>query len=134
MDSPLRLVRLTSLGANACAFLIYSSPVTWDDLAEYLALAEPAGLATRGYLVPPTERPSDYSPYEDDYVAWAGAISELAAEQPSITAIAMDDFNGSTTTLTVDYLYELMVAAQAHAPDLKFYDVCGAGVGCPSAR
>ncbi len=123
VDSPTLVPRLTDLGANTYAFLIYHSPTDWDDLAEYVQLAEPAGLNTWVYLVPPAERPASYPPYEGDYVAWAQAIGELAASHPSIHAIAMDDFDGDLATFTGSYVCEMMDAAHAAAPDLKFYAV-----------
>ena len=123
VDSPALVDQLLTLNANTYAFLIYHSPSDWADLAEYLALAEPKGIDTWVYLVPPTELPVDYPPFQGDYVAWAEAIGQLAALHPSITAIAMDDFNSDTDTFTGDYLCEMMAAAHASAPGLKFYAV-----------
>lgn len=124
VDAAATVDALLALGANTYAFLLYLGPADWDDLAEYVAVAEPAGLDTWVYLVPPAERPEDYPPYDGDYVAWGAAIGELAATWPSITAIAMDDFySDRATTWTPDYLCEIMDAAHAFAPDLKFYAV-----------
>ena len=123
-DAAATLDALLALGVNTYAFLIYLGPSDWEDLAEYVALAEPAGLDTWVYLVPPAERPEDYPPFDGDYVAWGAAIGELAATWPSITAIAMDDFYSDRSTVwTPDYVCEMMDAAHENAPDLLFYAV-----------
>ena len=123
VDSPLLVERLVALNANTYAFLIYHDTADWDDLQEYLPLAEAAGLETWVYLVPPTELPAAYPPYEDDYVAWGRGIGELAASYPSLTAFAMDDFNGNLSTFTVETTCAMLDAAKEGRPDIRFYAV-----------
>ncbi len=123
VDSPLLVDQLLALNVNTYAFLIWHSPSDLDDLSEYLALAEPAGIDTWAYLVPPSEITTSYPPFELDYVAWADAIGQVAAAYPSVQAIAMDDFFSDTDLFTGPYICEMMAAAQAYAPHLKFYAV-----------
>lgn len=123
VDSPTLVDSLLALNANTYAFLIWHSPSDWGDLEEYLALAEPAGLTTWVYLVPPSELSTAYPPFDQDYVAWASAVGQLAAAHPSVTALVMDDFFSDTDLFTGPYLCEMMSAAHSYAPDLKFYAV-----------
>lgn len=120
VDSSLLLSRLQALGVDTYAFLVYHSPTDWDDLSEFLAIAEPAGLRTWLYLVNPSEQPEvdDYPPHEEDYVAWARAANELAVAYPSLSAIAIDDFS-SGGAFGDGYVCEFM----QEAPDLAFYAV-----------
>lgn len=123
VDSALLVDRLLTLGATHYLFLLYHSPTDWEDLHEYLPLAEAAGLETWVYLVPPTEIPASYPPFEDDYVAWGDAIGELATHYPSLRAFAMDDFNSNTVTFTDAYTCEMRDAARVWAPELEFWPV-----------
>jgi hypothetical protein len=122
VDASALVDRLVELNANTYAFLIFGE-TDWDDLGEYLPLAEEAGLATWVYLVPPSELPANYPPHQDDYVAWGDAIGRIAADHPSVTAWAMDDWFKNLATFTPEYTCQMVEASRSHAPDLRFYAV-----------
>lgn len=122
VDSPLLVSRLVALHANTYAFLVERS-TDWEDLHEYLPLAEAAGLKTWVYLVPPTERPANYPPFQGDYVAWGNAIGKLAAQYPSLTAWVIDDFTWNLGTFTPQLTCAMTAAAKAASPSLRFYPI-----------
>jgi hypothetical protein len=122
VDTPALVARLLELNATTYAFLLYHQPSDYSDLAdEFLPAAEQAGIEVWAYLVPPTELPGDYPPCQGDYVCWGQLMGELAAAHPALTTIVMDDFNGNVGLFTPAYVRQMMDAAHASAPALRFY-------------
>src|SRR5262249_10528121 len=115
--------RLGELHASTYAFLILQ-PTDYDDLKnEFLPAAEQAGLEVWAYLVPPSELPTSYPPCQGDYVCWATRIGQLAAAQPALTGMVMDDFLENPSTFTPQAVAAMMAHAHAFAPTLRFYAI-----------
>ena len=122
VDTPALVARLLELNVTTYAFLLYHETSDYADLAdEFLPAAEQAGLEVWAYLVPPTELPGDYPPCQSDYVCWGQLMGQLAEAHPALSTIVMDDFNGNVDVFTPAYVRQMMDAAHASAPALRFY-------------
>lgn len=106
IDVPATIARLRELHVNEFQYLIYNwrprvhdgtdelirSDQRWQQLPEFAAAAERAGIAVRVYLVPPPESAeSPYLPFKWDYARWFLEIAELSRTHPAIKGIVMDD-------------------------------------------
>ncbi|GAA1432570.1 hypothetical protein GCM10009616_22350 [Microlunatus lacustris] len=102
-----------------------------DQLPEFARRAGAAGIDVLVYLVPPTEAPeAAYQPYGWDYVRWFDHVGRLAAEQPAIKSVILDDFGGNVIArptlnfhFTPLYTHRMTAAARRHAPGLSFLPV-----------
>jgi hypothetical protein len=107
---------------NTYAYLIENHG-DWDDLRlSFMPAAQAAGIKVWAYLLPPSEAPSPYYPFGQNYVKWFAALGKLARTYPNLTAIAMDDFVVNPTNkdkFTRDYVIQMKKAA----PAVKFYPV-----------
>jgi len=129
VDIDLMVQRLTELGANTYMWLIWHSANDWDDLHEFLPLAEEAGITVWVYLVPHSEsgfqNPNlPYSePFKLDYVRWAEEIAKLSLEHENLVGYVIDDFWGNVTPdrFSPEYTREMVEAGKAINPELKFY-------------
>ncbi len=121
--------RLTELGANTYMWLIWHSRHDWDDLHEFLPLAEKAGIDVWVYLVPHSETALQdprwpYSePFRVDYVRWAEEIARLSLVHENLVGYVIDDFwaNVRPGRFTPDYTRQMVQAGKAINPRLKFY-------------
>lgn len=139
INIPATLQALLDAHVDTYAYLIYPgdpsipevSQTQFEDFPRFAAAARDAGIRVYAYLVPPTEAPRGaYPPFDWDYVAWARAIGRLAAANPAIRGIMMDDFGGNTFArpsglffFTPAYVESMMGAARASAPWLTFIPI-----------
>lgn len=129
VDSALMVERLTELGANTYMWLIWHSPNDWEDLHEFLPLAEEAGITVWVYLVPPSETAATHpqfpysEPFRLDYVRWAEEIAKLSLEHANLVGYVIDDFwyNVSPRWFTPESIRAMVDAGRAINPEIKFY-------------
>lgn len=139
IDGPATIAALLAAHVNTYAYLIFpnrspKADVTttqWGQLEGFATLAGDAGIDVYVYLVPPTEASErSYAPFHWDYIAWFAAIGEVAARQPAIRGVMIDDFGGNVfirPTLgfhfTPNYVATMLAAARRSAPWLTFLPV-----------
>jgi hypothetical protein len=139
MDVPATIDKLTGAHVNTywylvCHFAPYSQ-AEWDQLPEFLAAAQAAGIKTWVYLCPPSEGHGspdtvpDLPPYNWDYVRWAQEIANKSIEFPNLVGWTMDDFSSNATNthwpvrFTPSYTNQMVSAGKAINPNLKFYPI-----------
>ena len=123
LDTPRLISRLKELGIDTYFYLVWRSPVDWDDLKdEFLPAAREAGINVVVYLVPPSESTGELKsyPYTTDYIAWAKAIAELSLRYPNLIAWAIDDFDGNLSYFTPEYMATMAKTARNINPRLGF--------------
>ncbi len=130
VDCELMVQRLQELGANTYMWLMWHSPDDWDDLHDFLPLAQEAGITVWAYLVPHSETAFQngrfpYSePFKLDYVRWAREIALLSLQYDNLVGYVIDDFWGNfdkPERFTLEYTREMVEAGKAVNPDIKFY-------------
>lgn len=107
------------------------SRTQFEDFPRFAAEAKRLGINVYAYLVPPTEAPEKaYEPFGWDYSAWARGIAKMAAANPTIRGIMIDDFGGNTFArpsslfvFTPEYVSSMMQAARQEAPWLAFIPI-----------
>lgn len=156
IDGPATISALLAAHVNTYAYLIYPhrsrnpdvTTTQWAQLEGFAKLAGSAGIDVYVYLVPPTEASErSYAPFHWNYIAWFAAIGEVAARQPAIRGIMIDDFGGNVRfrpTLgfhfTPGYVATMLSAARRPAPWLTFlpvlyhHDMFGASAMLPAFR
>jgi hypothetical protein len=124
VDTPALIAKLQAAHINTYAYLIYHQTTDWDDLSnEFMPAAQNAGIFVWVYLVPPTEAPANYPPYQQDYVARANAIATLSLTYPNPQVLAMDDFRGNLSKFTTSYVEQITTTLHATNPNLGFWPV-----------
>lgn len=131
VDCELMVQRLQELGANTYMWLMWHSPNDWDDLHDFLPLAQEADITVWAYLVPHSESGQQgqhkwpYSePFKLDYVRWAREIALLSLQYDNLVGYVIDDFWGNfdrPERFTPEYTREMVEAGKAVNPDIKFY-------------
>ena len=127
VDCELMVRRLKELRANTYMWLMWHSANDWEDLHEFLPLAEEAGITVWAYLVPHSESGGKWpysEPFKLDYVKWAEEIAELSLEHENLVGYVIDDFWGNfdkADRFSVEYTGEMVAAGKAINPKLKFY-------------
>ncbi len=120
VDCQLMVRRLAQLGVNAYFWLIWHAPTDWEDLKEFLPLAERAGIDVWVYLVPPSEPPPS-QPFGLDFVRWAREIALLSREHENLRGFVIDDFYANRAKLTPEYIRRMVAAGREVNARLKFY-------------
>ncbi len=130
VDCELMVQRLQELGANTYMWLMWHSPNDWDDLHDFLPLAQEANITVWAYLVPHSETAFQdgkmpYSePFKLDYVKWAEEIAKLSLEYDNLVGYVIDDFWGNfdkPERFTPEYTRQMVEAGKAINPELRFY-------------
>ncbi len=127
VDCELMVQRLKELGANTYMWLMWHSPNDWDDLHDFLPLAQEAGITVWAYLVPHSESGGRWpysEPFKLDYVRWAQEIALLSLQYDNLVGYVIDDFWGNfdrPERFTPEYTSEMVEAGKAINPDIKFY-------------
>lgn len=127
VDTPGLVRQLRDLSVNTYLYGIWDSPTDFGDLRdEFLPAAEAAGIAVIPYLVPPSET-SEHGrasrPYLLDFVTWASELAELSTRYKNLVGWAIDDFEFALNAelFTPEYMQDIVGAAAAVNPDLRFY-------------
>jgi len=127
VDCELMVQRLKELGANTYMWLMWHSPNDWDDLHEFLPLAQEAGITVWAYLVPHSESGGRWpysEPFKLDYVRWAQEIALLSLQYDNLVGYVIDDFWGNfpdPDRFSPEYTRQMVEAGKAINPDIKFY-------------
>jgi hypothetical protein len=127
VDCELMVRRLEELHANTYMWLMWHSANDWEDLHEFLPLAQEAGITVWAYLVPHSESGGKWpysEPFKVDYVRWAQEIARLSLEHENLVGYVIDDFWGNfdmADRFSVEYTTEMVAAGKAINPKLKFY-------------
>jgi hypothetical protein len=127
VDTPGLVRKLRDLSVNTYLYGIWDSPTDFDDLRqEFLPAAEAAGIAVVPYLVPPSETSETgraSRPFLLDFAAWATELADLSTRYKNLVGWAIDDFEFELNAklFTPEYMQDIVDAAAAVNPDLRFY-------------
>lgn len=114
----------------------------WADFPAFADAAAERGIDVYLYMPPPSigylsnkpPRPDQepgIEPFGWDYIGWAEAVAEVAADHPNVGGLMIDDFNSNTRfenspykfAFTPDYVKQMSAAARAKDTDFKIYGV-----------
>jgi hypothetical protein len=120
------LAALRRMGANTYFYLVWHNPNDWDDLPAFADAAARDGIKVWVYLIPWSEVKRPFpapKPFGTDYVRWAGEIGRLSQQHGNIVGYVIDDFaqNNEEKRFTPKYVREMVSAARAFNPKIKFY-------------
>jgi len=131
VDCELLIQRLKDMGANTYMWLLWHRASDWEDLHEFLPLAQEAGISAWVYLVPHSESGTHgehkwpYSePFRLDYIRWAREIALLSIFYDNLVGYVIDDFWGNfgrADRFSVEYTRKMVETGKAFNPELKFY-------------
>jgi len=107
--------------ANTYNFLIGHSEHDWDDLKEFLSLAEKEGIDIWITITPPGQVVSQ--PYGTDYAKWAEEIAKLSAEYPCIKAWSIDNILLFMDARHEGYMKSFIENSKRINPKLEFIPV-----------
>jgi hypothetical protein len=130
IDVPAMIGALQEMRANTYFYLIWHAETDWEDLPEFAAAAERAGIDVWVYLIPWSETPvvkkswGFSEPFRTDYVRWAEEVAKLSLRHPNIVGYVIDDFYTNAIQpdrFSVSYVREMVETGRAINPRLKFY-------------
>ncbi len=123
VDAEKLVAKLKNASVNTYAFLIWHKDTDYEDLKNFLPIAEKAGIDVWAYLVPPSEGPPHSEPYKTDYITWASKLARLSLEHQNLTAMVIDDFDENMNFFTPDYVRNMRKASISVNPKFMFMPV-----------
>ena len=118
--------QLEDLNCNTYNWLIMPNEKSYEQLKEFLPVAQKKGIEVWATLIPPVELASmavgEYS--TNDMRIWAAQLAGLSVKYPNFKAWTIDDFTHSVKLYTPKYVSEFQTIAKKINPGFKFYPVC----------
>lgn len=126
VDNATLVQRLQEMRANTYFYLMWHAATDWEDLQEFLPMANTAGIQVWAYICPPSESGGRWpysEPFKTDYVRWGEEIGKLSLKHPNLVGWVIDDFwsNVGPKRFTKDYMRQFVQAGKTANPKLKFY-------------
>lgn len=124
IDSERLLADLDELHANTYNWLIAGAPADWDDLHNFLPLAQKHGIRVWVTLLPPSEsspKGRHFSePFRLDYEKWVSELAALSAREPALVAWSIDDFAYNLKEITSERLHKIIARGREKNPKFAF--------------
>ncbi len=128
VDHQKLISELEDIHANTYNWLIWTKSTDWEDLKDFLPLAQKRKIRVWVTLVPPSEsKPiakNSSEPYGLDYERWAREIALLSLKHPNLVAWSIDDFVHNLKFYTTEYMGKMLAAASEVNPSLAFIPCC----------
>jgi hypothetical protein len=116
--------QLGAIKAQTYNFLIWTAATDWEDLQQFLPVAQSKKIKVWVTLVPPSESPPRtkwYSePFKLDYERWGIEIAKLSKLYPNLVAWSLDDFSHNRKVLSPERMEKILSGARAINPKLSF--------------
>ena len=124
VDNIKLIKQLQELNANEYSWWIWRVESDWEDLLEFLPLAQKenikvwVSLAAPAQIAPKTKW--KLHPYGGDYIKWAEEIAMLSLVYPNLSTLTIDDFTHDLGIFTPKYVGKMIDKFDKINPDLRF--------------
>lgn len=116
--------QLQELNANEYSWWIWRVESDWEDLLEFLPLAQKLNIKVWVSLAAPAQTAPKTQwklhPYGVDYIRWAEEIAKLSVKYPNLSTLTIDDFTHDLGIFTPEYVGQMKDKFDKINPDLRF--------------